>query len=66
VRKEAEKMELKSQEQSEIKEYLSEYETLIGDQRTGRTFQSVIEGIIGSESLKAVRIGRFSPSAGVE
>jgi hypothetical protein len=45
---------------------LSEYEVLIGDKRTGRTLQSVIEGIIGSESLKAVRIGGFSPPAGAE
>ena len=59
-------MELRSQAQSDLGEYLSEYETLIGDQRTKRTFQSVIEGIIGSESLKAVRIGRFSPSAGAD
>lgn len=59
-------MELNGQEQSNLGDYLREYETLIGDKRTGRTFQSVIEGIIGSESLKAVRIGRFSPSAGAD
>jgi hypothetical protein len=59
-------MELSGQEQSNLGNYLSEYETLIGDKRTGRTLQSVIEGIIGSESLKAVRIGRFSPSAGAD
>jgi hypothetical protein len=28
--------------------------------------EAVIEGIIGSESLKAVRIGRFSPQVGDE
>jgi hypothetical protein len=59
-------MELNRQEQSDLGEYLSEFGTLIGDKRTGRTLQSVIEGIIGSESLKAVRIGRFSPTAGGE
>jgi hypothetical protein len=59
-------MELNGQERSHLGEYLSEYEVLIGDKRTGRTLQSVIEGIIGSESLKAVRIGRFSPTASAE
>jgi len=59
-------MELKEQEEVSLRDYLSEYETLIGDKRTGETMEAVIEGIIGSESLKAVRIGRFSPSAGDE
>ena len=57
-------MELKEQEEVSLRGYLSEYETLIGDKRTGSTMEAVIEGIIGSESLKAVRIGRFSPQVG--
>jgi hypothetical protein len=57
-------MELKELETASLRDYLSEYETLIGDKRSGATMEAVIEGIIGSESLKAVRIGRFSPSAG--
>jgi hypothetical protein len=57
-------MELTGQEEGNLRDYLSEYDALIGDKRTGETMESVIEGIIASESLKAVRIGRFSPSAG--
>jgi hypothetical protein len=57
-------MELNGQERGSLESYLSEYEALIGDKRTSETLESVIEGIIGSESLKAVRIGRFSPWAG--
>ena len=59
-------MELTEQETGRLQEYLSEYEVLIGDKRTSNTLGAVIEGIIGSESLKAVQIGRFSPSAGDE
>lgn len=59
-------MELSEPERSQLEDYLSEYETLIGDKRTSETLGEVIEGIIGSESLKAARIGRFSPSAGDE
>jgi hypothetical protein len=57
-------MELTGQEEGSLRDYLSEYDVLIGDKRTVGTLESVIEGIIGSESLKAVRIGRFSPSVG--
>jgi hypothetical protein len=60
------KMELSEAEKGSLGAYLSEYETLIGDKRTSGTLESVVEGIIGSESLKAVRIGRFSPSTGDE
>jgi len=35
-------MELKCQERSNLGEYLSEYEVLIGDKRTGWTLQFVI------------------------
>ena len=59
-------MELNGQEKGGLEEYMSGYTGLIGDKRTGETLESVIEGIIGSESLKAARIGRFSPSTGAE
>ena len=59
-------MELTEQETGKLPEYLSEYEVLIGDKRTSDTLEAVIEGIIGSESLKAAQIGRFSPSVGNE
>ena len=59
-------MELTEQEAGKLQEYLSEYEVLIGDKRTSNTLEAVIEGIIGSESLKAAQIGRFSPSVGNE
>ena len=57
-------MELSEPEKGSLRDYLSEYETLIGDKRTSETLEAVVEGIIGSESLKAVRIGRFSPWIG--
>jgi hypothetical protein len=57
-------MEL-SEEQAGIKEsYMGEYDRLIGDVRTRRTFRAVMDGIIGGESLSAVSIARFSPWAG--
>ena len=59
-------MELTEQETGRLEEYLSEYEVLIGDKRTSDTLGAVIEGIIGSESLKAAQIGRFSPWASDE
>jgi len=59
-------MEVIGPGEGSLRDYLSEYETLIGDKRTGETLESVIEGIIGIESLKAARIGRFSPSTGDE
>ena len=59
-------MELSEVEKGSLGEYLSEYETLIGDKRTSETLETVVEGIIGSESLKAARIGRFSPTTGDE
>lgn len=49
-------------EQSEV--YLSSFDVLMGDKRTRRTFQGVIEGIIGGESLRASVIARFSPGDG--
>jgi len=54
-------MELTEQETGKLPEYLGEYEALIGDKRTKNTLEAVIEGIIGSESLIAAQIGRFSP-----
>jgi len=43
---------------------LSCFETLIGDKLTQRTFQGLIQGIIGGESLRAAVIARFSPRNG--
>lgn len=54
-------MELSEQERAGCEGYLQAYGVLIGDQRTGQTFRGVVEGIIASESLLAVRIARFSP-----
>jgi hypothetical protein len=39
-------------------------DTLIGDERTRRTFQGVIHGIVAGESLRAAVIARFSPCHG--
>jgi hypothetical protein len=44
-----------------LRRYLEPFETLIGDRRTGRTVCGVIEGIIGSESLRCSQIAAFSP-----
>jgi hypothetical protein len=57
-------MEYTGQEMDRLGEYLQAFEPLIGDKRTGKTFQGIIEGIMVSESLCATQIGRFSPCAG--
>jgi hypothetical protein len=57
-------MELTADEQEASQAFLSAYDVLMGDERTRRTFQAVIAGIIGGESLRASRIARFSPWAG--
>ncbi|MDR3577422.1 MAG: hypothetical protein P4L50_26465 [Anaerolineaceae bacterium] len=54
-------MELTGQEIDRLGEYLQEFDSLIGDERTGKTFQGIIAGIMASESLCATQIGRFSP-----
>ncbi len=56
-------MELGEREWQACDQYLEGYDGLIGDQRTGRTFRGVVEGIIAGESLRAARIARFSPWA---
>ncbi len=43
---------------------MSAFDSLIGDERTRRTFQGVIRGIISGESLRAAVIARFSPRNG--
>ncbi len=57
-------MELSREAWDEYQVYLAPFDPLIGDQRTKTTFAQVIEGIIGSESLCAARIARFSPQTG--
>lgn len=57
-------MELEQQEWERSETFLSAFDTLIGDERTRRTFQGVIQGIIGGESLRAAVIARFSPCDG--
>jgi hypothetical protein len=54
-------MELSGREGKQLSRYLSAFDVFMGDQRTQRTFVGVIEGIIGSESLRASQIARFSP-----
>lgn len=54
-------MALSDREGRQLSQYLSAFDVLIGDQRTQRTFAGVIEGIIGSETLRASQIARFSP-----
>ena len=52
-------MDMHATEQSSCEGYLRNFEGLIGDQRTGKTFQGVIKGIIGAESLRASQIARY-------
>lgn len=54
-------MELTADEQEASQAFLSAYDVLMGDRRTRQTFQAVIAGIIGGESLRASVIARFSP-----
>ena len=56
-------MELSEKEQGQSEAYLSAYERLMGDERTRKTFNGIIYGIIGAESLRASQIARFSPWA---
>jgi hypothetical protein len=57
-------MQLNQDEWAQSDTYMSAFETLIGDERTRRTFQGLIHGIIGGESLRAAVIARFSPRNG--
>jgi hypothetical protein len=57
-------MELKQAELESSETFLSAFDSLIGDERTRRTFQGVIQGIISGESLRAAVIARFSPRNG--
>jgi hypothetical protein len=57
-------MQLSQDEWAQSNPYMSAFETLIGDERTKRTFQGLIQGIIGGESLRAAVIARFSPRNG--
>lgn len=57
-------MELEACEWDKNEAFLSAFDTLIGDERTRRTFQGVIHGIITGESLRAAVIARFSPRNG--
>ena len=57
-------MDLEQREWDASETFLSAYDSLIGDERTRRTFQGVIQGIISGESLRAAVIARFSPRNG--
>ncbi len=57
-------MELTADEQEASQAFLSAYDVLIGDRRTRRTFQAVVAGIIGGESLRASVIALSSPWVG--
>ena len=45
-----------------LSDYLEILSPLIGDLRTERTAQGIIEGIIAAESLRMNQIALFSPS----
>ena len=57
-------MEIEQNEWDQSETYMSAFDALIGDERTRRTFQGVIQGIISGESLRAAVIARFSPRNG--
>jgi len=54
-------MELSQSEWVRSETFLSAFDILIGDERTRRSFQGVIDGIVSGESLRAAVIARFSP-----
>ena len=54
-------MELEQNEWDKNEGFMRAFDTLIDDERTRRTFESVIQGIIAGESLRAAVIARFSP-----
>ena len=54
-------MEIEQHEWESSETFLSAFDSLIGDERTRRTFQGVLQGIIAGESLRAAVIARFSP-----
>lgn len=56
-------MELRESESDALEEYGSYYHLLMGDRRTRRTFNAILKGIIGSESLCCNHIAAFSPWA---
>lgn len=47
---------------SSLNEYLERLSPLIGDLRTKRTTQGIIEGIMAAGSLRMNQIALFSPS----
>ena len=54
-------MELAVGQRTLLGEYLSWFEPLIGDRRTGRLFGATVAGILGAKSLVCARIAAFSP-----
>ncbi len=52
-------MELSESERKESESYLSAYERLMGDERTRKTVNGIVYGIIGAESLRASQIALF-------
>jgi Transposase DDE domain len=54
-------MKLQTIDQPAYDDYLAGFDRLIGDKRTEGTYKAVIEGIIGSESLRTSQIARSSP-----
>jgi hypothetical protein len=54
-------MELEPNEWDKSEAFLSAFDSLLGDERTRRTYQGIIHGIIAGESLRAAVIARFSP-----
>ena len=55
-------MELTCETEEKLNEFLSPYEVLFGDKRLGKRFRSTIQGIIGAESLRVMKIATFSPN----
>jgi hypothetical protein len=53
-------MELTATQQDLLGEYLRDFGSLIGDQRTGVTFPEIVKGIIGAGSLVCQRIASWS------
>jgi hypothetical protein len=56
-------VELSGNQPNLLDRYLDHFRSLIGDERTERTFRGTVQGIVGAETLICSRIAAFSPCA---
>jgi hypothetical protein len=54
-------LEFQTGEWNRLEGFLAHFEPIIGDERTGKTFGGIVEGIIGAGSLTCAQIAAYSP-----